>query len=644
MVQELIEIEQSAIKLLEQGSLIQAKKLLEELVKKNYSPANLLLKKTASLLCRRLWLKGKEEFLKEAISDECSLAKARFQGAASLQAFAQSNHKDAFLAKASCEPSVKKGLLILRQIPEFVHYAEGWLSLIKKDLEKAKLSFQKALEQQPKRARIALAIIAKYEGNFLENANTCHIPSLPKEQFPLTFELLTSQEEITVQEISHLFFHATVDVLKILLTKLQPAQKKEKGLINLRLGDLQFAALGMKQQASEDILSYWNLAVKLYPQLKLDFLKRMFLFYAKNQEKELCHQTLQEIYFFLEKKNKELANSFLEVMIFHNQDFDGNYFASAFLGKNATKWNQSFPSNAARLLCLEVFLENLPEVHRIPLPREHQFPITGESLHLESLPFLDQVYLKNEKYLTLKNRLLCLTNKIHDLRKSLAYFLDLFPHAKQELLPQYLELALSTIQEKSQIENEVARLQSIFPTDYDLARVRLLLFSAEELFPYYQNHYSQQLMTTLKLQHALDKKDIQESLILSKQALLLYGQDHEANWRFWHALIIGSEIFTPKFLSSVFAIAQHSDLEKIFKMIFNYKETIFSENFIKIWKKECKNSWMPYYHHCLLGLKTHDQDAWHKALLKFIEHCPPSHEEAYRFSLLLSLSEKVWKD
>lgn len=318
MSNELLETEQAALKLLEKGSLVQAKKILEELVKKKHLAASGPLKKATKLLCRRYWMQGKEEFLKEANEPELFFAKAKFQGIEAVRAFAQSSHPDACLARALLEPTTKKGLLYLRQIPHFTDLAEGWLALIKKDLEKARLSFQKAAALQPKRAALALAIVDRYEGNF-EQKNHFFF-SLSKEQFPLTSQLLNCNATLTSREISHLFYHAKPEVLQFLLSKLDHSQKKEKGWFHLRLGDLQYAQLSIHAKPSSEILFHWEQAVKFYPPLKLDVLKRTFISYKNSEDYHLFYENFQQLYFFCERKNKKLASSFLEEVIF-NESF-----------------------------------------------------------------------------------------------------------------------------------------------------------------------------------------------------------------------------------------------------------------------------------------------------------------------------------
>ena len=125
-------------------------------------------KQAQQFILRKAWRNDDIEEFKKLSADqkECQLPLARMCGEDALKKFAKSNEDiDGTLAKFSIMESTKDALLQMRKIPSLRDIAEGWIAILKFDLDKALVSFEKAQTEQPIRSKIGMGVVYALKGN-----------------------------------------------------------------------------------------------------------------------------------------------------------------------------------------------------------------------------------------------------------------------------------------------------------------------------------------------------------------------------------------------------------------------------------------------------------------------------------------------
>ena len=251
-----------AEKALEKGDVITAKKIFEKLSFQGIAQAKEGLEKTLRVLLLRQWKQGKIQELSLHKEEKLSLAIARLQGHQALHALSLTEHKDAFLASLSINPSVKSALILMRQHPHFKDLSEGWISLLKKDFPRAKASFLKALTTEPKRAKLALSITEILEGNLMKGSKRLgSFLKIAPFRFPKISFFLGKNEKSSIKLSASFFYRASLEELKQFHLTM-PLSKEDKGWVHLRIGDLSYAQNPGIQ--SQQALSYWHKAAAFH--------------------------------------------------------------------------------------------------------------------------------------------------------------------------------------------------------------------------------------------------------------------------------------------------------------------------------------------------------------------------------------------
>jgi hypothetical protein len=595
-----------AFQMLEQGNLVQAKLLFEKLLHIGEKQAEKGLQKARDELSKRYWRQGKVEEMEKIAPTRAHLAIARLQGDAALQKIATSENPEAFLALLSLEESPKTALISLRKMPEYKSLAEGWISLLKQDFIKARDSFQEALALQPKRAKLGLAIVDAAEGNLAEGQKKISkFLRIALHRFPHLAKLMgKTKEGAESAAISQLFYRGNAENLEKVLSQLRSDQKTERGWIFARLGDLEYAK---KSAGSLDkAYQYWDKAAKLYPQLKLDMLKRKFLTAKYLKDKQ---EAFLDYFHALHHQSKEKIPSFLQnILLFHSLDFLEK-IPIPFFSTAQQKWTIANPPKELSLLALAIIVgEHNSLLLANPPPAFLAESVSIPTLFLEDLPALDAIFKDQRFYLELKVKIYSLTNNQIEKRKILMRLMELDPMQMHLLLPKFMQCALLTVKADTiNLSQEVERLSFLYPSHFDLARL-LYLCHAEERAKSYEQSLSSSLQTALHLQVSIDRKEDKKTEELFTTMCALYGQDEEINWRFWHAMSNCSSVKFKKIASAFDKfLSTFEERKKVFDSISRYQETHFEEAFLEYWI-DVTDDWTPYMSIFLESLEGLDED------------------------------------
>lgn len=621
-----------ALHSLKQGNFLQARRLLEKLLKQG----NLSVKRdydtAKEQLLRRYWRQGKVgELIRESEgSPLLSLAIARLSGREALQKIAEGSHLEANLAKFSLEPSLKTALLQMRQLSGWKDLSEGWLSLMKKDLPKARESFEAALPDHPIRGKIALSIVDALEGRmnhtgFLKSA-THRFPHFSK-IMGITKE--DSKTLLSKELIYSQFRMGSFENLEKLFLQLTPSQKEEKGWICLRLGDLEYVE-GKKRQRAE---FYWQKAENFHPILKTDRLKREFIVAHLEKDRSSCNRLFLEYFHALYRKDQKRGLAFLKEIL--TGTFPGFYaeFPIPFFSDSQDKWLVSeVPAEVA------LFGGARTSARFAGFPALRLSPKTLSSFSIskvvcEEFHKVESVFSGSDFYLKIKIQLNWMLEDHKKRREALARLIEIQPLALVEKLPEYIEAVFRTKEDVFMLKEEIKKLSFLYPARYDLARLQFLI---DDEIPGYTSFFSPSLLSVLQLQVHLDKKDKSPSNYFD-QALSLYGKDQEADWRFWHALatVETSSAFFRK-LKKAFKenLLDKNLAENIFIQIMKYQETGFSEELLRYWIKKDRKSWIPYFIFAMECAESGEPTEALYCLRKAASTIPKSHSLIGRIGML----------
>lgn len=598
-----------AFYLLDQGNLIQAKKLFEALAKEGEEQAHSGLQKTYNELTRKYWRQGKIAEMQKIAPENAQIALARIQGKNALHEVASSN-PEKFFAVLSLKNSPKEALFSLQEIPGYKEIAQGWLFLLNQDFVQAEQSFQNALASQPKRAKIGLALLDVINSRFEEGQSKVHkFLKVALHRFPLFAEAMGkknqgSETEVSCHLINQAFYQGKADFLEKLLSELHPLQKKEKGWILARLGDLEYSK---ESGANYDkAAQYWNKAAHVFPGLKLDIAKKKLLTTKNSEEKRhLFLEYFQGLY----NQNKNEASSFLQNFLPFQSPTFFEKLPIPFFSNAQKKWTLSNPPIELSLLALRViarqyhsFISANPPL--LFLSRQNLVP----SLLVEALHDLDSIFLNEEFYLRLKLDIYSLTGQISEKRKALAKLLELNIDKAETLLPKYVQCALFT-QKDPLLGEEVENLCSLYSNSFDLARL-LYLCHKEESAERYAATFPTCLQNVLLLQVRVDCKVTEKTEELFEKALITISDNDESTWRFWHAVATSQDIEFKKIENAFDALLSTPEKRNsVFSKISSYQETQFNEQFIEYWI-ESTEDWTPHMFNFLQALEDQNEDSF----------------------------------
>ncbi len=571
-------------------------------------------------LARRLWKQNKtEEFSKiisELNSHECmSLALARMKGNNALSAFAETKQDlNGLLATCSLQQDVRSGLLMLRKNPEMKYIAEGWITLIKGDHQRAVDLFAQGKLTASKQADVGTGIALLCKGDYLEADKylDCLRPFAGR-CFPVLSKIMGWQngDEVQINEMSNINIHLPLNALLALEKTIPNTRKSALALVLLRIGD-HFALNG-----KEEALSYWSRAELLDPKLKLDVLKRRFQA-AINERCDFAlipYKTFTLFYNQLKKHSEIDAADFINYLVFESLSSVCLLMSFEDLLIEYKPLTADLASPQIKLLFLSLFcdqvLSKLKKVNALEENTERALRNITWSGWLKFFEVLDPLYSMKEHYLNCKLSVAQIL-KEHNAIRQIAYaLLCLNPHLVEEILPIYISAAITEEHhsikkflyfesEHDEIMGEIRVLRILFPRNFDLMRLSKVgdAEKSEKQLDTFEKQLSEPLYEVLKLQFAIDRGDSLPKIkkIVPNSSLLNISK--EADWRLFAALSSKRFNFSKKALLELLQRLAPDSATKheIFIKMRQHGYGLPAFSIIQQWMKKDKLDWQPYYH------------------------------------------------
>ncbi len=562
-----------AFEFLKKGNIGHARVLFEQLLQKGSLVAKKGLEQCKEQFLRKCYKQKKvDDFLRESAGmDFLAPARARLLGNKALEDLSQ---KDSF-AKFFLHSSKRDAFVEMRQIPEWKEYAEGWISLLKLDAGRAYASFLSLEKKWPYHAKLGLCLADILSKKNLEaQQRVVHLRPIISQHFPEFTKALGCESEDSIIA-QNLRWGNQEDLERVLE---MPNSSEHRGLISLRLGDLEW-----ENKEISKAKSYWLHAKKLSSALEVDVLQRLFVCaYERGEE---CRGNIHELYLLLYRKNKSDAKEFLETVVFECEKAVNGVPVPFLKGK--FQWEKHAPSEVMLLYLSQQSFEMKGYLPYFDKPNNE-----GRDFWKENLKVLNQEYSLCEKYLRFRIDCVSFYDMHEEKRRALFSLLLMNPSLKEELIGQYVQMALLTDEEC--IEEELKKLSEIFPSDYDLMRLRIY-FGLDSLETF-ALVLSPTLYRVLCLQVAID---------CGKKPKLLMDlseckKDAEASFHLFDAVSQGC---LP--VSSVIKVfnALVEEPRKMFRRIFYYGFREIGPKFIAHWKKKFPTCWAPHYYNALQLVK-----------------------------------------
>lgn len=563
-------------------------------------------------LARKYWRQEKLAEFKTTIhalgnNESLKLAYSRLSGTKALEELASADSGiESTLAACALQPDVKAGLQLMRKNPTLKTLAEGWLYLLKGDLELAKKTFQESSIQHPTQAKVGIGLVhlAENRKKMAEN-DLAQLRPFAQRRFPRLKEAMTWGEEKCAYNLelplSYYLFEATLPELlkeqKQCPTKNGPLQ----GYLWLTIGDR------LSQTSYQKATTAWDKALTYYPQLKEDVLKR---YYALNESSEKNKHFLRLYRHYL-KVNSAEARLLVEHLVFNSSTPPEFFLSSKELSVDGKNWIFPTPPIEIKLLWFHLryqeSLFNFSQVVGFCKNYSSLASLTKEewnSLIMEILTY----FPNNETLLVKACTLFELIERPRELMRAAAHLLKICPHLKTQIVPQYTRNALRYYYSISKIEIqkdciiEVQELLNLYPSDFDLIRLSILWNQRtapieEQLLPF-SSVLSQPLFATLRLQAYIDYGKKVTYCRKLMPPLEVLQQSQEASWRFLMALSTPLFDFPKKECITLYSMLVPNDEYKheLFSKMQNYGGILPFHSILLNWSKKSVQNWQPDYH------------------------------------------------
>ncbi|MFT5318766.1 MAG: hypothetical protein ACI8RA_002034 [Chlamydiales bacterium] len=605
------------------GNVLEAKKNFTILLEMGAKGALEGIQKCSQVLLRKAWRKDDlNMFLNSTESPEnFALEIARMKGKEALAELSLScNSLNGQLAGLSAILPVKEALMKMRRVPSLKEISEGWIALLKMDLDKAQKSFQNAhAKGQEVRADLGLGLIYCIRGQ-QEKTEELLKPLRPfaVKKYPIISETL-GWSVLDKCETEEAIFERKKGQLAFLLRKGSKEELQKslsfqmpstlKAFVLLRLGDLEYAS-----RSYTKAITNWKKAKQSSDLVKLDVMKRFLFAETDELSSDKRKVALSEIYTGLLEKDADDAKSFLEHIVLYGSD--SFVFASEFLIlrasaeevpiKDASPKDLHKAPTELKLLYLKStlsqadnFEKKLPPFFLRSTPRykaQDWKPLLNK---------LEKDYLDEEAFWRLLLRFQQEKKGSTEAHRK-AYFnlLRINPRLEKEFLEKYAETSLATIASHKQINKELETLTPLFPKHYDLLRVYSKLKnspkSPEELIKI----LPAALRPIFLLETLVDRsKSLPTNWRSKLPALENCGKDFEADQRllgflYEHTHLSRNETFSRYFKK----IASNPDLAEslVKKLVGENIKTFISlpeyEMLYQLWLKTFPDEWRPYFH------------------------------------------------
>lgn len=605
---------------------------------------------------RKFWRQGRADGFhltaqQLGAQEVLQLVLARLQGPQALSSLAQTQ-QGAGARQAQCilqaDIDLKTALLALRQLPDFKELAEGWMALLKGDIGRAQASFSSAKDKATLHACVGQGVALLAQGDLSAAA----LPLAKLRPFAARFPALAAamgwgdRNEEAKRKLSSCLFTATLEELRSAERALLPTQAPLRGCMWLRMGDHLWQNKATRSQAC----NAWRKAESFNKNLFVDAARRLFLASLDGDSEENSNDLFKEFYRAIEKKSLSEASDFLEYLVY---DSDVHFFLSSRTLRRHSTWQFSHALPALQFLWFKIIyndrIRDLVPLFFLPkIPVERIILLDWKEFE-ELFSVLDPCYGGHEQYLHYKFEVARLFQKKTIMRQTLFTRLRGNPFLKEELLADYVKVALSMVKSsdsaelKDEVAQEVALLRELFCSDYDLIRLSILTKNSSELFHHqavaFAPYLSEPLYGALRFQLAIDQG---WGLVRCRPLLppaALRGIDKEADWRMFSALCTTRMNFPKAELKKILGnLAPDSDTKHLFfSTLARYDEVIPPHSLIEEWSKQAARDWRPQYHLALHYLGKEEYEKCLDIFEKIYPAIPDKAPEDFRILKMLEI-------
>ena len=481
--QSVVHCIQEARRLIQQGRPADAQALLAGQEREDGVPQ--LIAQCTDLLLRKLLRQAKsDEFARTAGgAPRYRLAAARLRGAAALQALAGDATvppEERDLAQWATG-DLRTSLAAMRRRPGWQPLAEGWLLLLRGDVGRAQAAFAQAQDGQPRRAALGAGVCAAVQGDLAGAERLLRgLGPFPQSLYPATAGLMRCLSQHAagwhpgmLREVMQSGDRATVERT---LAGCPQERHEERGWLQLRLGDLRYAADPRHPSADEA----WAQAGNLWAPLLPDTLKRRFWRDLACGGEKIPH--LARLHEVLARSDAGLAHEALLTILGEMSDaqvahVDGPHRQcrgpDVALARLAPEWLLVWARTACFALTLrqhhpEALRDFLANTGHTPPPHRWKPWQPIISRLLAELPDEAQV-------INLRLAVLTCLQQTNELRVALFAALIHDPEQRHELLPRWCSAALHDRRGRRKAIGEAEQLQALFTGDLLLVATHLEL-------------------------------------------------------------------------------------------------------------------------------------------------------------------------
>lgn len=606
---------------------------------------------------RKFWRQGRaDEFKRTAqqlgAQEALELVLARIQGHQALSSLAQTLQgpaaKQAYCA-LQADVDVKAALLALRQLPDLKELAEGWMALLKGDIERAKASFSIAKDKAPVQADIGHGVALLAQGDLSAAASSlARLRPFAARCFPAIAAAMGwgDRDEEARRKLSSCLFTATLEELRLTERTMLPTQTALRGWIWLRIGDYLWQNKATKDQAC----NAWRKAEGFNRDLFIDAARRLFLASLNGDSDENPNNLFRDLYGAIAKKSLTEASDFLEYLVYHS---DVRAVLSHRTIRRLSTWQLSPALPALQFLWFKMIYEDrirdLVPLFFLPKISVERLLLLEWKEFEELFSVLDPCYGEQELYLCYKFEVARLFQKRTIMRQTLFTRLRGNPFLKEELLANYVKVALPMVRSpdsselKDEVAQEVALLRELFSNDYDLIRLAILTRKSSELFHEqvvaFAPYLSEPLYGALRFQLAIDQGWGLARCRPLLPSAALRGVDKEADWRMFSALCTTRMNFPKAELKKILVVlAPDSDTKhRFFSTLARYDEVVPPHSLIEEWQKQAARDWRPQYHLALYCLGKGEYEKCLDIFEEIYQSIPGQAPEDFRVHKMLEL-------
>ena len=561
------------------------------------------------MLLRKYWKQGRYEDFAKTMSGMkedswLALVHARLKGGEQLTRLADEVEEGTIksLALSSITEDLKRALLVLRRQPEWQFLAEGWVALLKGDLQQAEELFEKASVNAPTQAKAGRELIGLIDGGIAAIGPLLSSLKPYASRFPQLTKAMgwDGSSKDLAHKIEAILYQTPLELLQNITQSQLP--RPIQGWIELRIGDY------LATNATDQAIFHWDKAFKLNSELKIDVLKRRFLSALRKDSPHEPKAAFFEFYHALKKASPDQARSFVEHLIFTSGHRIENWLTYGDLRSSRSKNWMVEATTEMKLLWLTLsHRQALIHFNRVVglSSGDIASPCGCNKEEWQALfASLDTFYSHQEKYLKSKLAATLLLGDHQMVVDAAMALLLQNPQLKDEVLPTFIKYA--TIKEV----DKITALRRLFPRDPDLIRLTILYTQPKKVWldrlDDYATSLSASLLAVLKAELAFDQQLKPAQVRRFFPDSTLFGCDREADWRFV-ALICNKKLGLPAKSINVLLhqlAADSKTKHEFFLNMVRYGYALPRESVLNKWCQDAPKDWQSYFHRARYLLET----------------------------------------